>query len=696
MTNDFRGIDWLSFFRGYGLVPRAKRQRRNKQHDLVNVFAAFDIETSTVRLSNENTDAHAFMYIWQMQIEQYLFKGRTWEEWFDLLALMHVALVQLGEELKTPKNPMLVIWIHNAAFEFSFISGLYPFRDEECFFRDARKPIYFRMFDAFEFRCSYIQTNLSLAALTKQTGVPMKLSGQKFDYDKVRFPWTELTEFEENYTTTDVSSLVQAMKYRVHMGGDTLLTVPLTSTGYVRRECKASLKDRYLEINALKPYKGKNGVRIYRLLRACFRGGNTHSNRFHVGTICKDVYSYDIASSYPTQQLTKKFPMKPFKWLDGDLSIERIMMFMGLGYAVVGQYRFTNIRLKNKNEPIPYISLARCDALNFDIDNGRILKADFLEISLTEIDFEIVYDTYTFDKMEVVQCMVAQKDYLPPEYRAVIQDYFNKKTKLKGDDSEEGKYMYTKAKNMLNSVYGMSATDPIHQEIKYNGGEYLRSGYETMTPEEIEKALKGAAFPYQWGVYTTAYARKQLQDAIKLCGDRIIYCDTDSVKTLGDVPIHKLNDALRKRAETVGAYADDMNGKRHYIGVFESDGHYRQFITQGAKRYAYIDDKGKMGVTVAGVSKQINEDTGITFAVEELKSLDRFKPGMKWEKAGGTQAVYNDADDLYYQDQETGKQVHITKNVAIIPTTYVMTHSRDYARLLKEIQLYKDFRRERE
>ena len=242
----------------------------------------------------------------------------------------------------------------------------------------------------------------------------------------------------------------------------------------------------------------------------------------------------------------------------------------------------------------------------------------------------------------------------------------------------------------------MSATDPIHQEIKYNGGDYLRSGYETMSPEEIEKALKGAAFPYQWGVYTTAYARKQLQDAIKLCGDKIIYCDTDSVKTRGDVPIQKLNDKLRQRAETVGAYADDMNGNRHYIGVFESDGHYKQFITQGAKRYAYIKDDGKMGVTVAGVSTEINEDTGISFAVEELKSLKRFKPGMKWSKAGGTQAVYNDADDFMYQDPGSGKEVRITKNVAIIPTTYVMTHSRDYALLLREIQLYKDFRRERE
>ncbi len=162
------------------------------------------------------------------------------------------------------------------------------------------------------------------------------------------------------------------------------------------------------------------------------------------------------------------------------------------------------------------------------------------------------------------------------------------------------------------------------------------------------------------------------------------------------MPIEKLNAALRRRAETVGAYAEDMHGTRHYIGVFEPDGHYKQFITQGAKRYAYIDDSGKMGVTVAGVSKAINEDTGKTFAVEELQTLKRFKPGMTWKKAGGTQAVYNDADDLNYTDPETGKQVHITKNVAIIPSTYVMTHSRDYALLLKEIQLYKDFRRERE
>ena len=48
MLVDFRAVDWVAFFRGYGLVPRAKRQRKNKGAEVMNVYTAFDIETSTV------------------------------------------------------------------------------------------------------------------------------------------------------------------------------------------------------------------------------------------------------------------------------------------------------------------------------------------------------------------------------------------------------------------------------------------------------------------------------------------------------------------------------------------------------------------------------------------------------------------------------------------------------------------------
>ena len=696
-------INWYEYLSKFGLIEETKKRRRaQNKHRILDVYSAFDIETSTVWMNEDHSlyDVHSFMYVWQFQIEEYTVKGRTWPEFFIWLDTLRTAIEQIKEEKKLSVNPLLVVWVHNLAYEFQWLSGLYPFTNDEVFFRDVRKPIYCRMFETFELRCSYIQSNMSLSALCKQTGVKQKLSGQKYDYDKIRYPWTPLSEFEEEYTTVDVESLVKAMKYRVSRGGDNLQTVPLTSTGYVRRECKEALKDYFLDLRELKPAETE-----YRLLRKAFRGGNTHANRYYVDKIIDNVYSYDISSSYPTQQLTQLFPIRPFKWLDinqrtPQRRVQRVLQFIGLGYAVVATYQFKNLRLKNHREPIPYISLSRCQAMGTDdmemiLDNGRILECGYIEISLTEIDLQIVLDQYQFDSMDVIEAMVSQKDYLPEQYRKVIQNYYNKKTALKGDDSEDGKYMYMKSKNMLNAVYGMSATDPVHQDIFYKDGDYKVSTYEDFTQDELLKLLKNASFPYQWGVYTTALARKQLQDAIKLCGDRIVYCDTDSVKVIGDIDISRLNIKLKEKAIQSKAYADDMNGNRHYIGLFEADGHYDQFITQGAKRYAYMTD-GKIGITVAGVSKKINEETGISFAVEELKTLDRFRVGMIWKKAGGTISVYNDADDFTYTDPETGKTLEITKNVAIVPSTYVMTYSKDYRLLLNEIQLYGDYQRERE
>ena len=167
------------------------------------------------------------------------------------------------------------------------------------------------------------------------------------------------------------------------------------------------------------------------------------------------------------------------------------------------------------------------------------------------------------------------------------------------------------------------------------------------------------------------------------------------MKVRGEVNIQKLNDYQLNKAIKANAYADDRNGHRHYIGLFEQDAKYDRFITQGAKRYAYEKD-GHIGVTVSGVTKKRNEETGEFFAVEELGKLENFRVGMTWSAAGGTMAVYNDTDDFDYIDPESGRTVHVSKNVSIIPTTYKMTYSRDYEQLLGEIKLYGEYKSERE
>ena len=684
-------VDLYAELTKYGIIEKKKRAKKPSPaaRHIVNVVTAFDIETTTIDLpitDDRTQNSHAFMYVWQFQLEDITIIGRTWEEAEKLFISLADTCKRIKKDKKLDEIPVIIIWVHNLAYEFQFLSGIYAFKNDECFFRDIRKPIYCRMFDCLEFRCSYIQTNMSLSHLTKQLKVQEKLSGQKYDYSKVRFPWTPLSDYELEYCSRDVSSLVQCMKVKMQNDGDNLQTIPLTSTGYVRRDCRQALKPLYLDIKELLP-----GEKQYRLLRKAFRGGNTHCNRKYSGKILSNVYSYDMSSCYPAQQLTKKFPMSPFKWIDDRLTFDRIQWFIGLGYAVVGLYQFKGLRLKH-NVPIPYLSLARTEAYNFRLDNGRILESEYVEVALTEVDLRIVLRQYTFDEISVSTAMVAQKHYLPEEYRQVIIRYYENKTKLKGVTDPEQLYLYQKSKEKLNGIYGMSAQDPIHAEILYNDGEYARSDYTT---GDAEKVLKKAKFPYQWGVYTTAYARAALQDAIDIAGAQMVYCDTDSVKTLGELDLTLLNRKRQNLAEENKAFADDPKGNRHYMGVFELDGKYDRFISCGAKRYAYESD-GHMSITVSGVSKAVNEETGIPFAVEELGKLENFKEGFIWRKSAGTMAVYNDDDLFEYTDQDSGNRVLITKNVAIVPTTYEMTYARDYKRLLKEIDLYGEYKRARE
>ena len=698
----------------YGIIEHRPKARKPSPacRDIIDVVTAFDIETTTLNFPLEEgklVNSHAFMYVWQFQLNDITIMGRSWDECLQLFFKLADACKRIRKEKRLEQLPVVVIWVHNLAYEFQFLSGLYPFKNEECFFRDIRKPIYCNMLDCLQFRCSYIQTNMSLSHLTKQLKVEQKLSGQQYNYDKIRFPWTPLSDFEIEYCTRDVRSLVTCMQIKMLNDHDNLQTIPLTSTGYVRRDCTAALRERelFLKIKELLP-----GEKAYRLLRTAFRGGNTHCNRKYSGKILSNVYSYDMSSCYPAQQLTKKFPMTPFRFLDDRLTFDRIFHFIGLGYAVVGLYQFKNIRLR-KSVTVPYLSLGRCECFGFDgrssgygLDNGRILYADYCKAALTEIDLNIVIRQYEFDEVDVMTAMVAQKHYLPDEYRKVIQKYYENKTKLKGSTDPEEIYLYQKDKEKLNGIYGMSAQDPIHAEIIYTDGEYTRSSYDTL--DDIEKTLKKAKFPYQWGVYTTAYARAALQEAIDAAGQTLVYCDTDSIKTVGKTDLSLINKKREKAAIDQGAFADDPKGIRHFMGVFELECKYDRFISCGAKRYAYeigackfknSCEKGSychMGITVSGVSKAINEKTGFSFAAEELKKLEKFREGFIWHKAAGTMAVYNDEDDFLYIDPDSGNSVQITKNVALLPTTYEMTYSKDYKLLLNDIELYGDYRRERE
>lgn len=635
-------------------LPIQKKAGRKKkgQPDYLDIVTAFDIETTLIKKYKQSV-----LYHWQFQIKTTTITGRTWDEFKQFYDRIQEAI---------PDGCALVCYVHNLSYEFQFIKSIIPI--DSVFAMDKRKILKCTS-GKIEFRCSYLWTNQSLDRFLKSMDVPnKKIKG--FDYSKKRYPWTKLTKSELQYCINDVKGLVQAINKKLVADGDNLYTVPLTSTGYSRRLAKEALKGYRRIIWRWIP----GDLALFRALRDEFRGGDTHGHRKNANRILRvgkygieQMGGMDISSSYPAQLYKQKYP-KEFIPAEPQYLLD----YLGYGKACLFYITFENIKLKNDDFGDPYLSKAKCtNIINAEYDNGRILKADALRTCLNEIDFAIVAAEYDFTGYLCEQLWIAQKAYLPERFRDLIMDTYKKKTELKGVPDAEYEYNHQKA--LFNSFYGMAVQNPCKPGYIFDpatgliGEDFSRSEQEL-----LDKYKKNGWFPYQVGVWCTSYARLQLHKGIH-CVEPLdfLYCDTDSVKYIGDYK--KEFEQLNKEYKDKAASALDPAGNRHYLGIYEPDADYLAFKTMGAKKYAYEDMSGKLHITISGVNKKLG--------AEELGSIENFKEGFIFRKAGGTESVYND-DPPIKEVQIQGHKLKITSNIAIMDSTYTLGLAMDYRRLL--------------
>lgn len=629
---------------------------RTKNKIYLNCICTFDIETTRLKDIEQSV-----MYIWQFNIhDQVTVVGRYWSEFFDMLKKIKRLL----------GNYWLVIYVHNLSYEFQFLKGWYDFQNDEVFRTEPRKVLKCEMFDTFEFRCSYFLTNLSLDAFTRQMGIEnKKLSGDIFDYSKIRYPWTPLSDYELQYCINDVKGLAQALIKKLKADGDTVRTVPLTSTAYVRRDVKRSMKNfNHKELQQILP-----DVELYSMLREAFRGGNTHANRWYSGDIIENVSSIDIVSSYPAVMLTCQYPMTKFI-NEPDCSIRQLKKLLK-NKAVLMRVAFYDLDLTDNFNGCPYISRDKCRNIQKGVfDNGRVLRAEYLETTITDIDFKIIKNQYKWTSLNPFKVMYASYDWLPSQIRSQVMKYYTVKTELKGIKEDDPQYIYycnNKAK--LNSCYGMTAQDPVKDTLEYVNGDFT---YMEKPVADILKASNKKAFlRYQWGVWVTRHARARLQEGIDLAGHNFIYADTDSVKYIGDLDITDFNNKRILEAIKRGAYAKDNKGVLHYIGVYENEGYSlpNRFSTLGAKKYVLEDSDKKLHITIAGVNKKKG--------AKELQKIENFKEGFIFKDAGGTESIFNDNIDMTVNIE--GHDLIIRDNIVIRDSTYTLGLTAEYLDILK-------------
>lgn len=681
------------FFRKAPVVKnRRGNPARKKSRHYMGITTAFDIETTLL-----DDIQQSIMYIWQWQFgEDITVIGRTWDEFLELQKRIKACL---------PSEKWLVVYVHNLSFEFQYLKGVYTFLPSDVFAVASRKVVKCDMHGCFEFRCSYKLTNMSLDQFTKRMNVKhQKLSGEEFDYSVKRYPWTELTERELEYCVNDVRGLVEAVNALMARDGDTLQTIPMTSTGYVRRNAKRAMRSGNVHHNFV--HSILPDIELYRALREAFRGGNTHANRYFTGDIVENVHSADRSSSYPAVMCNCEFPMTQFiPILPHDLNPEYIARCIKVRHkALLMRVRIDNLHLRDPYWGCPYLSTDKCRYLNEAVtttDNGRILHAYSLETTITDVDLRIIMEEYSGD-ITFLQAWYSSYKKLPQPLIDEVIKYYRDKTVLKGVKGQE--IYYDKAKALLNALYGMMAQDPVKHSLLFKQIGDWEEDISKTDEQILEESNKRAFLAYQWGVWVTAHSRDALERGIRLVhetgkkteGVHFVYCDTDSVKYTGRVDWSDFNSARIAECQESGSMATDPQGVTHYMGVFETEdlpdtGYaYRYFKTLGAKKYAYIEREGEgVHCTIAGVNKkkggaELDKYGGLSAFTDDY---DGSGIGFCFRDAGGTEAVYNDSPEISEVTVD-GHRLEITSNIAILPSEYTLGITGDYERIIKYSKSY--------
>lgn len=609
----------------------------HKVHYL-NIPISFDIETSSFY---EGVAKKAIMYIWTCNVNGITFIGRTWKQFTQFIDIMS----EVFELIKY--NKRCLIYVHNLEYEFQFMRKWFKWHD--IFADDKRQPLYAVTNSGVEFRCSYRLSGYSLNKLADELRYykSKKMVGD-LDYSLIRHSNTPLTSKELKYCTQDTQVVVCYIQEEIDKNGD-IAHIPYTKTGYVRRYCQdecLAIHKQNDDVSRLKGLKYKDIMRSltltydqYKMCKAGFQGGFTHANINYVNETLHNVGSIDFTSSYPFTMMAQYFPMSsPREVKVHDM---KDLEFYLSSYCCLFEVQFINLKpLTTIENPI---SSSRCSYLEgYHINNGRVIDAKILETTITELDFDIYRNFYTWDGIKIGKFLVFYRGYLPTSLVKCLVKFYKDKTTLKGVSGKEDEYLQGKA--MLNSAYGMAVTDIVRDDLEYHQELYAdewQVGSETPVSQLNRYNKNPSRFLYYpWGVWVTAHARHNLFKGIKEFGSDYVYSDTDSIKAINmdrhqdfikNYNLH-VREQLEKAAEFHGIPMSDfepetIKGEKKLIGVWDFEGTYDKFKTLGAKRYL-VQKGNDIEFTVAGVNKKaIKEYMLETYGLEGVfdaftRSLD--------------------------------------------------------------------------
>ena len=495
----------------------------------------------------------------------------------------------------------LVVYFHNLPYDWVFFE-LFMFEyfgtpDKQLNIK-SHYPLFITFSNGIQFRDSLILAQRSLEKWAEDLDVEHKKAAGKWDYEKIRNQTGDFSADELEYIEHDTLAGVECIQATLDALGKKIYCAPFTSTGIPREEVRKIGKTngaRALFERIAPTYEQ------YLKLEQLFHGGYTHGNRHLIGELIEGLIScFDFASSYPFVMLSERYPMEKFKPFN-DCRLSDILD--SKDHAFMFKLILIRPRLKSDFTPMPVLQFSKCKTINALQDNGRILKADYIELYTNEIDAAIIKDQYIWDADMCVEVEYAYKDYLPRWFTDYIYELFKLKCELKGGDP----VLYALAKARLNSMYGLTCQHSIKETINenYKTGEF-KADDTIDTRAEYEKYLnnKNNILPMR----NLFELGKCIKDDSKI--SHWIYSDTDSIYSDSwDLTKVEVYNERAKQKLLLNNYGPvNIGGKDFWLGVAEHkhlEDDYTEFKVNGAKRYCgRCCEDGQLHITVAGVPKR--------------------------------------------------------------------------------------------
>ena len=317
--------------------------------------------------------------------------------------------------------------------------------------------------------------------------------------------------------------------------------------------------------------------------RDAYRGGRSQVNPMWAGQVLKGVSRYDVNSMYPSIMRNCWLPIGVPKKIDKRNTYRFEMYKVSIMFTLKEGHLPT---LLKKN-----VMFAQ-QSYYTDTDGIETLYISSIDYELLErhydIDYVIFEEMWGFNTSNEL-------------FREYIDYWYDVKSKNTGA-------MKQLAKLMLNSLYGKFGSNPLGKNKIPELDEDGSLKFKTTEEQPRKKYYLFIA------IAIVSYAHKLIDDAIVNTGiENFVYCDTDSVHTLGKLDEHLIDQKKLGlfKLEAVETKSKYVRQKTYVYSQQEEDGQEHIYITcagmnDASKIYALntygddIFDEFKPGFTVEG------------------------------------------------------------------------------------------------